>query len=367
MLSMDARQLGRNGLWLLAALLPALTLAPAAQAVQVQDLVRIKGGETSKLVGMGIVFGLPGTGDGGKFMPAMRPLATVIQQFIDPNTVAAELKDAKNVALVYLSATVPATGVREGDRVDVHVSVAGPAKSLKGGRLFLVPMTGPLPGSPVMAYAEGAITIEDETAPTVGVIKQGGQLTTDVFAQYLDDRGRITFVLNEEVAGWPVANTLAGLINDTVAPDGPNLARAVGPKNIVVQVPDFERGDPATFISAILQSYVDPTQISVGARVRINEKTGTIIFGADVQISPVVISHKGLTITTITPAPQPSPMQPVRETQPWIALDPEQRGGARLADLLEALKQLKVDAADRIAIVKELYEIGKLHAQLILE
>jgi flagellar P-ring protein precursor FlgI len=364
MLSKEARQHVIAALALAAALLWS---AGAALAVQVQDLVRIKGGETSKLVGMGIVFGLPGTGDGGKFLPAMRPLATVIQQFIDPNTVAAELKDAKNVALVYLSATLPASGVREGDRVDIHVSVAGPCKSLKGGRLFLVPMTGPLPGSPVMAYAEGAISIEDELTPTTGVVKQGGQLTTDIFAQYLDDRGRITFVLNEEVAGWPVANTLAGLINDTVAPDGPNLARAVGPKNIVVIVPDFERAEPATFISAILQSYVDPSQISVGARVRINEKTGTIIFGAEVQISPVVISHKGLTITTTIPAVSPSPAQPMRETQPWVAIDPDQRGGARLGDLLDALKQLKVDAPDRIAIVKELYEIGKLHAQLVIE
>src|SRR5690606_9756086 len=99
-----------------------------AQAVQVQDLVRLKGSETSKLVGMGLVVGLRGTGDGGKFMPAMRPLAAVMQQFMDPNVIAFELKDAKNVALVTLTATLPATGVREGDRVDVYVSAVGAAK-----------------------------------------------------------------------------------------------------------------------------------------------------------------------------------------------------------------------------------------------
>src|SRR5690606_18180903 len=133
-------------------------------------------------------------------------------------------RDSKNVALVYLSATLPANGTREGDLIDVHVSAAGPAKSLRGGRLFLVPLTGPMPGSPVYAFAEGALTIEDADVPTAAVIKKGAQLTTDVFAQYLDENNRITLVINDEIASWPVANNLAALINGVVAPDGPNVA-----------------------------------------------------------------------------------------------------------------------------------------------
>ena len=78
---------------------------------------------------MGLVVGLNGTGDGGKFMPAMRPLAQVVGSLIDPNVVAGELKDAKNVALVSITATIPASGVREGDRIDVHVSAIGSASS----------------------------------------------------------------------------------------------------------------------------------------------------------------------------------------------------------------------------------------------
>ena len=67
--------------------------------------------------------------------------------------------EPENVALVALSATLPGTGVREGDHLDVHVSAVGPAESLDGGRLFLIPMTGPLPGSPVYAFAEGAVSL----------------------------------------------------------------------------------------------------------------------------------------------------------------------------------------------------------------
>jgi flagellar P-ring protein precursor FlgI len=277
------------------------------------------------------------------------------------------LIDSKNDATVVLEATLPAAGVREGDRVDVHVSSIGPAKSLEGGRLFMIPMTGPLPNSPIYAYAAGAMTIESKETPTVGVVKEGAQLTRDIIARSMDQHGRITLVLNPSVACWPVASALASLVNDVVSPDGDAVARAGDPKNVVVQVPQQERADPAAFISQILLTYVDPSQIGTGARVVINERTGTIIVSGDVQISPVIISHKGLTITTITPELKPTPSDPKVEQNPFAAVDPEHRGGARLADLLSAFNQLKVEAADRIAILKEMDRSGKLHAQLILE
>ncbi|NJL32277.1 MAG: flagellar basal body P-ring protein FlgI [Phycisphaerales bacterium] len=98
-----------------------------------------------------------------------------------------------------------------------------------------------------------------------------------------------------------------------------------------------------------------------------NERTGTIVVTGDVQISPVIISHKGLTITTLTPPPQPSVLNPLREAHNFMAMDTEKRAANRLADLLTALNQLKVEAPDRIAILKELHRSGKLHAQLIME
>lgn len=349
-------------------ILVVLALSAAAHAVQIQDLVRIKGTESSKIVGMGLVVGLRGTGDGGKFLPAMRPLAEMIGALADPNTVALELKDARNVALVALTATLPPAGVREGDRVDVYVSSLGPAKSLEGGRLFLIPMKGPRKDDHrIFAYAEGPLTIEDPATPTVGVVKGGAQLTRDVMAQYLDRFGRITLVINESNATWPVANNIAAQINGVMAPDGPEIARAIDQKNVVVEVPVFERANPSSFISQLLQSYIDPTQIAVGARVRVNERTRTIIVSGDVQISPVVISHKGLTITTITPPPQPNPLDPQVTESSWLAVDPQQRGGARLSDLLRALKQLEVAPEDRITLIRELHRSGFLHAQLIVE
>jgi len=360
-----------------------VSLTSVASAVQVRDVVRIKGAESSKLVGSGLVVGLNGTGDGGDFLPAMRSLAEVIGRLVDPNVVEAELQDSENVALVTLSAELPRAGVREGDRVDVHVASIGPAESLEGGRLFLVPMIGPHKNSRVFAYAEGPVTIEDEDNPTVGVIEDGAQLTRDVMAQYLDDQGRLQLVINQSNASWPVAHNIANRINGLMVPDGSDIAHAVDQKNIVVQVPEYEQDSPAGFISQIQQIYLDPSHVSTGARVVVNERTGTIVVSGDVQISPVIISHKGLTITTLTneggqqqaenaQAAQQQQQggqdqQNQQNEQRFIRLDPQDRGGADLQQLLDAFNRLKVDAKDRIEILKLMEKSGKLHGQLVME
>jgi len=351
----------------LAALATALVLvfAAPAEAVQVQDLVRIKGSESNQLVGMGLVVGLNGTGDGGEFLPAMRPLASAIQKLIDPGVVAAELEDAENVALVSLSVRIPAAGVREGDRVDVYVSAIGSAESLRGGRLFLVPLTGPVPNSPIFAYAEGPVVIEDAEHPTVGVIRKGAQLTRDIMARHLDRYGRLTLVIHEENATWSVAKNLAALINGELSPDEP-IAYALDAKNVVVQTPPADRHRPAPFIARVMETYIDPSQVTPGATVVINERTGTIIISGDVQISPVVITQRGLTISTL-PGGEAAAPDDEPQRQPFAAIDPERRGGAKLTDLLEAFNQLKVPVEDRIAVLREMKRAGHLHAKLIIE
>lgn len=360
----------KNKAWMLttAVAMATVWMTSFAHAVQIQDLVRLKGGETNTLVGMGLVVGLSGTGDGGKHEPAMRKLAAIMQNMGDPNVVASELKDTKNVAIVSLSARLPAEGVREGDRVDVQVASIGKASSLKGGRLFLIPLTGPRPGMGVFALAEGAITIENEESATVGVVKNGAQLTRDIFANYVNPAGQITLVLNRAIAGIPMASNLANMVNDLMVPDGSEqIAIAIDGHNVVVQLPKYEQEAPARFISQILLTDIDPSLIPTGAKVVINEKTGTIIVSGEVEISPVIIMHQGLTITTITPPQVGTPDRPLQEELTSVAIDPQKRGGAKLVDLLQAFNQLKVPAADRISILRELNRSGKLHAQLIEE
>src|ERR1700710_2249700 len=119
-----------------------LIAGQSALAVKVADITRIGGSRTNVLTGMGLVVGLKGTGDGGSYMPAIRPLAALLSQFADPTTIA-ELSNASNVAIVQITATMSANGVRNGDHLDVYVLSTGAAASLKGGRLFVTPMLGP--------------------------------------------------------------------------------------------------------------------------------------------------------------------------------------------------------------------------------
>jgi flagellar P-ring protein precursor FlgI len=345
-------------------MLAVLLLTPHASAVKVADITRIGGQRSNVLTGLGLVYGLKGSGDGGDFLPAIRPLAAMLGKFSDSATVQ-ELNNVQNVALVSLTATVPGNGVRDGDKIDVYVTSLGAAKSLRGGRLFVTPMQGPMPGSGIFALSEGPIVLEDPSTPTVGVVKGGCVMEADLPAKYID-QGRFTLILEDPAASWTMASTIAKIINDAGDGDvGETVAVAVDPKNVVVTIPRSELARPDSFISRVQRLPVPmlPTE----ARVTINDRTGTIIMTGDVEISPVVISHKGLTITTINPAPVPTPRTPVATNREVIALDTTNQGGGKLQDLVNALDQLKVPSEDRIAIVKELHKTGKLHAKLLVE
>jgi flagellar P-ring protein precursor FlgI len=348
-------------------LLTLASLAAPAGAVKIADITRIGGERTNILTGLGLVYGLKGTGDGGGFAPAIAPLRSMLSKFGDPVTVA-QLNNAANVAVVMVTATVPAPGARDGDHLDVHVSSVGAAASLHGGRLFVTPMQGPLPGGPLLALAEGPITIEDPSTPTVGVIRGaagGAVMETDLPAHVIDAGGRFTLILDEYSSSWGTASRIAKIINDSESNSGEILATAIDGKNIIVTIPTSERDHPDSFIGRIQQLPVQ--MIATRARVTINEKTGTIIMTGDVEISPVVISHNGLSISTVLPPPQPTMRNPVVTDHEAIAVSTVDQGNGNLQDLVAAMEQLKVPAQDRNEIIEELYKTGKLHAELIEE
>jgi flagellar P-ring protein FlgI len=348
-------------------ILVVLLVSAPAGAVKIADITRIGGERTNVLTGLGLVYGLKGTGDGGSFTPAIAPLRSMLAKFGDPVTVQ-QLNNAANVAVVMVTATVPGAGARDGDHLDVHLSSVGAAASLRGGRLFVTPMQGPLPGGPLLALAEGPVTIEDPSTPTVGVIRAaagGAVMEADLPARVIDSSGRFSLILDEYSASWGTASRIAKIINDSEAVNGETLASAIDGKNIIVSIPPNERDHPDSFIGRIQQLPVQ--MIATKARVTINQKTETIIMTGDVEISPVVISHNGLSISTIAPIPQPSPRNPIVTDHDAIAISTNGDSGGNLQDLVAAMEQLKVPAQDRIEIIEELYKTGKLHAELIEE
>jgi len=369
---------------ILCAAIVALGAPSAARATGVQDLVRIKGQERNVLTGLGIVIGLNGTGDTSKdSLVAARPYAELLKNMGNPIASLDELAKADAFALVEVRMDVPPTGVREGDRLNVTVSTLYNARSLAGGMLVVSPLRLPRPDSPeldALAFAEGPVVIEG-TNPRTGLVHDGGQMNVDIRTNPVTAAGTMFLVIKDQYAGYPVATTIAAAINDEFAVDGSGqIATVEDAKTIKVLVPAVDRPNPATFIANLLMIPIDPSLIQVEARIVINQKQGIILVTGNVQIGPVGISHRGLTINSLTtggsdtgnaPAAGNGAIgAPVDGNGAWASLDTTDRKGrssTRLVELLEALKQLNVPVQDQIAIIEELRKTGALHAEIVRE
>jgi len=360
----------------------------SAEAIRIGDIARLKGQRVNKLVGFGLVVGLKGTGDGGKFMPSIRPLASLLKRFNNPVFSMEELEDAKNVAVVLVEATLPEHGVREGDQVDVHLSSFGAAKSLRGGRLLVTPLQGPSPRmQDILALAGGAVVIPDTEVPTVGLVRNGATMERNILHTYVvrgaelahrhpglaADGHYVTLVLDDAHANFAMAANIAMRINEKHGRPGSDLAIAVDPKNVIVRIPRYEMSNVASFVGAVESTDLlhDDVTEATEARVRINRKTGTIVITGDVEVSPAVITQRGLTITVTGGQGQAVAPGQAGQQGEWVALNPRDLGSVEqkqmLSDLVQALNQMKVPISDRIAIIEELHKTGKLHGRLTVD
>ena len=344
---------------LLTAILASFAALVTAGETRLKDICRVKGQEENTLQGLGIVVGLKGTGDGANFLPTLRSLGKVMSVLGEPTGKAGlgDLKDSKNVACVMVTATVPAGGARQGDKLDCVVSSVGSAKSLAGGRLFLTAMVGPNRQNPrIFAFCEGSIALDDTSIPTTGRIFQGCRLEEDFFNVFTKDN-KITLVLDRNHADFQVSQDVGELINSQLSfqSSGVPLAKALDQVNIEVLIPPQYRHDPVLFVSQVLGlTMVEP---QTGARVVINERAGSIVISGNVEIGAVTVTHKNIIVDTGAPAGGKS----------FVPLDPAGRSTAKLKSLVEALNALHVPTEDVVDIIKGLDRNGKLHAQLIIE
>ncbi len=338
-------------------------IAGAVPQVEARTLLssicRVKGQEENTLQGLGLVMGLNGTGDGGDFLPTIRSLATAMQLMGSPIGKGGplELKNAKNIALVMVTAKVPAAGARQGDRVDCTVSSIGGSKSLEGGRLFLTPLQGPQVDNPrVYAIAEGALQLDSPTLTRSGRVHQGCRLEEDFYNPFVKDN-KITLVLEKNHARFQVAQEVAELINSQLSIQNgyEPVAMAVNQVNIEVIIPPQYRNEPVAFVSQVLSLPVIQPQTE--ALVVVNERTGSVVISGEVEIGPVVVTHKNLVIEA-------------GGTQPgerFVGLDSGTARSTSLKSLVEALNAVKLPTSDVIEIIKGLEKNGKLQGKLVIE
>ncbi|HUG89524.1 MAG TPA: flagellar basal body P-ring protein FlgI [Planctomycetaceae bacterium] len=344
------------------AVLGTLLPAPAHARVRLENICSVYGQKEVQLTGIGLVVGLDGTGDGGKNLPAMRALGAILARKHSPADLK-ELSDAKNVALVWIDATVPRTGLRRGQRIDCYVSSMFGAKSLRGGRLLVSPLTqAAVSSEQVVGLASGPLSIEDSQNQRTGRIAGGVVLEGNFPSLYLDrERGNIvTLLLDPPYASFGAAATVAKGIND----DGgfrfetsQTIARATGPGEVEVKLPDEYADDPVTFVALLMNVPIDNPQTE--ARVVVNPRSGTVIVTGEVEISPVVIAHKNLRIEIGGPVASTG-----SGDGPFVTVmrDPADYNTRQLEQLVAALNELRVPPDDVVAILRELHHSGKLHA-----
>lgn len=363
----------------LSALLLSLTCSTATGALRVGDICRVKGQERNTLTGMGLVVGLKGTGD-GTLAPTTRSLIQVMKNMGVPSATGEtatgpstnDLKDAKNVALVVVTAEVPAHGGRQGDELDCTVSAIS-AKSLEGGILLLTPMLGPRRAgekpeeAAVYAFAQGPLHLENAANSTKAKISAGCRLEESPLLKnpFFKDN-KITLVLHKNHAGFAAAEETAYAINNAtdfrsgsgrggnVAPRETSIAKAIDPLTVEVQIPEDFREDPVLFTSIVLEQRLallpdDPVVV-------VNESTGVIAISADLQIAPTAVTHKNMVIDVGTGM----------GASQFTELDTNENTSApQLKALVQALNALRVSSTDMIQIIRELDERGAIYGRVV--
>lgn len=348
-------------------------MTPVASArTLIKHITRLKGQEEITIQGMGLVIGLNGTGDGAAYAPTLRSLAAMLAKMNTPLGEAGlkELKDAKNVALVMVTATIPASGARQGDQLECIISSIGAAKSLENGYLVTTALLSPQAGNDrVYGIAQGPLALDNARAKTVARIRQGCRLEEDFRNEFIKDH-KFTLVLNKSHADFEVAQELASSINNNLSSylkDSINdetstsrerqpLARALDQVNIEVTLPRQYRDDPVDFVSQVMSIQLIEPQ--TGGRVIINERAGSIVISGEVEVGAVAVTHNNLVIET--------PGVPATGSQ-FVGVETAPKPTAKLKSLVEALNALKVPAADQITIIKGIERDGKLHGTLVVE
>ncbi|NNJ27033.1 flagellar basal body P-ring protein FlgI [Alienimonas chondri] len=346
-------------------LLLLLLAAPAGAGVRLEHVCTLEGQKEIRLTGLGLVVGLDGTGDGGKNLPAMRALSAALRLHDAPVLDPIELKDASNVAVVLIEATVPATGARRGQRLNCFVSSPMGASSLAGGRLLAAPLRLAEAGAEIaVGVAAGPIVIQDPLAPVAGALPNGLILEEDFNVSFVgrDSGGPfVTLQLDASHAGFGAATEVAQAVNrefDFGA--GFHVAKAAGPSAIQVRIPPAYHLDPVRFAALLLAVPLDRPESR--PRVVVNARTGTIVVTGEVELSPVAISHKTLTVDVGAP-PAAAGGRPANGFSPLGEPEPTPR--PQLESLLKALNQLRVPTSDVIHILRELHASGKLHAEFV--
>jgi flagellar P-ring protein precursor FlgI len=356
------------------ALSSLLSAGMASGGSRLKDLATLEGVRDNQLMGYGLVVGLAGTGDRRQTVFSAQTLANALDR-MGVSVPGAAIR-VNNVAAVMLTATLPPFA-QPGMRLDVTAAAVGDATNLQGGLLLMTSLRGA--DGQVYAVAQGPLTTGGFVAggggnsqtmnhPTVARAPNGAIVERP--APSVLAREHLRFQLRR--ADFTTAARVAKAINQKVPADAQPLAMAENAASIKVTIPPEYRLRAPEFIAQLEAITVEGDS---PARIVVNERTGTIVMGKDVRISPVAVMHGPLTveIQTSFAVSQPPPLSAgTTEVVPKVGVgvkeDPARnvvlKQGATVEELIRALNAIGSTPRDVIAILQSLRAAGALEADL---
>ena len=346
-----------------------------AQADRLKDISSVAGVRTNQLIGYGLVVGLDGTGDKTPFTKQtfrnmMAQFGVIIPANIDPKS--------KNVAAVTVHAVLPSFA-KPGQTIDVTVSSLGDAKSLRGGSLLMTPLKGL--DNQVYAISQGNLVVGGFGAdgadgsritvnlPSVGRIPNGATVERSVPNAFAHGDS-LTFNLNSP--DFTTAKRVSDKMNLLL---GPDTAQALDATSIRVSAPR-DAGQRVAFLSVLENLEVTPGEAT--AKIIINSRTGTIVIGKHVLVSPAAVTHGSLTVTITEDfdVSQPNALSEGGTTQvtPQTNIEINQEAnrmfvfnpGTSLDAIVQAVNQVGAAPGDLMAILEALKQAGALNADIVV-
>lgn len=330
----------------------ALAAPLVAQTVRVRDLTMAQAEIPVRLQGFGLVVGLDGSGDRviGGFTggPTVRSIANLLRNF--GVEVPENLLRTRNAAAVLVTAEV-SPYLRPGGRFEVQVASLGDASSLRGGMLWMTPMSAGMGIAPV-ATAQGSLMLSNgivspvaaSPVETSGGVPDGGLLEQPM--------PRPDFASGQALLMKTPDFTAASLVADAVnAAVGAGTATVEDPGAVTL---DLQGADAATTLRQIGDLTVT---LPANARIVIDGRDGTVVVGGDVRVGAAVVSHGSLTLAIGNAAAAPGG---------GIAGDVRMPVDASVQDVAAALHAVAAPPSAIATVMQKLAEVGAITAQVIV-
>ncbi len=321
-------------------------------AEKIGDIASVVGVRDNQLIGYGLVIGLNGTGDksGSKF--TMQSISNMLES-VNVKISADDIK-SKNVAAVMITASLPPFA-RQGDKIDIHISSIGDAKSIQGGTLVMTPLNA-VDGN-IYALAQGAIVSGNSNNLLSANIINGATIEREVSYDLFHKNAMTLSLKNPNFKNAiQVQNTLNKVF-------GNKVAIALDPKTIQITRP--ERLSMVEFLALVQEI---PINYSAKNKIIVDEKSGTIVSGVDIIVHPIVVTSQDITLKITK-----EPLNDSKNTQDLdnnMSLDTAHNTlssngkSITIAGVVKALQKIGVSAKGMISILQALKKSGAISAEM---